>query len=78
MVFEDSNSLMKVDANAGHMAYVEKAVRAEGGYKVTFSQANTQYDAKGNYIAGSYINQNTTTKFVPDSANGISYIYEKS
>ena len=46
------------------------------GYKVTFSQANTKYDAKENYVAGTFINQNTTTKFVPDDAKGISNIYD--
>ena len=77
MVFEGQNDVMKVDKTAGHVAYVEKVEKVDGGYNVTVSQANTQYDSKGNFVRGTYINPNTKTVFVKDGANGVSFIYDK-
>ena len=77
MVFEGQNDVMKVDKTAGHVAYVESVEKVDGGYNVTVSQANTQYDSKGNLVRGTYINPNTKTVFVKDGANGVSFIYDK-
>jgi len=77
MVFEGQNDVMKVDKTAGHVAYVESVEKVDGGYNVTVSQANTQYDSKGNFVRGTYINPNTKTVFVKDGANGVSFIYDK-
>jgi len=76
MVFEGNNDVMKVDRDAGHVAYVENVEKVDGGYKVTISQADTQYDKNGNFIRGTYVNQRTSTVFVKDSPKGVSFIYE--
>ena len=77
MVLEGQNDVMKVDQTAGHVAYVENIEKVDGGYNVTVSQANAQYDSKGNFVRGTYINPNTKTVFVKDGANGVSFIYDK-
>ncbi len=68
---------MNVDNSAGHVAFVENSQKVSGGYNVTISQANTKYDAKGNYVPGVYINQNTMTVFVPDGNEMCSFIYNR-
>lgn len=68
---------MNVDNSAGHVAFVENSQKVSGGYNVTISQANTKYDANGNYIPGIYIKQNTMTVFVPDGNEMCSFIYNK-
>jgi len=77
MVFEGSNDVMKVDSSAGHVAYVENVEKVDGGYNVTISQADTQYDKNGSFIRGTYVNQRTSTVFVKDDPKGVSFIYEK-
>lgn len=80
MVFEGDNSVMKVDKDAGHVAYVEKVEKVDGGYKVTISQADTKkYGSKGDFVRGTYINKNSKEIFVKeDGAKGVSFIYGKS
>lgn len=77
MVFEGNNDVMKVDKTAGHVAYVEKVEKVDGGYKVTVSQADTKYD-KGSFVRGTYINKRSSEIFVKDGAKGVSFIYGKS
>ncbi len=77
MVFEGDNNVMRVDKDAGHVAYVEKVEKVDGGYKVSVSQADTKYDSKGNFVRGTYINKRSSTIFVKDSAKGVSFIYGK-
>lgn len=77
MVFEGDNNVMRVDKDAGHVAYVEKVEKVDGGYKVSVSQANTKYDSKGNFVRGTYVNKRSSTIFVKDGAKGVSFIYGK-
>lgn len=80
MVFEPdhgkSNGIMNVSDEAGHVAYVENVQRVEGGYKVTVSQANTKY-VGGQYVRGTYIDQNTKTVMVKDGQSAASFIYDQ-
>ena len=81
MVFEPDhgkyNGIMQVSDSQGHVAYVEGVERVDGGYKVTISQASTQYDDKGGFVRGVYIKQNTTTVLVNDGQQVASFIYDK-
>jgi surface antigen len=80
MVFEadhgKSNDIMNVSDNAGHVAYVENVQRVNGGYKVTISQASTKY-VNGDFVRGTYINQNTMTVLVKDGQTAASFVYDK-
>ncbi len=77
MVFEGDNNVMRVDKDAGHVAYVEKVEKVDGGYKVSVSQADTKYDSKGNFVRGTYVNKRSSMIFVKDGAKGVSFIYGK-
>lgn len=77
MVFEGDNNVMKVDKDAGHVAYVEKVEKVDGGYKVSVSQADTKYDNEGNFVRGTYVNKRSSVIFVKDGAKGVSFIYGK-
>lgn len=77
MVFEGDNNVMRVDRDAGHVAYVEKVEKVDGGYKVSVSQADTKYDSKGNFVRGTYVHKRSSVIFVKDDAKGISFIYGK-
>jgi surface antigen/uncharacterized protein YukE len=72
-----NNGVMNVSDTAGHVAYVESAKAVKGGYSVVVSQANTKYTSSGGYVAGTYINKNTKTIFVPTSNKSVSFIYTK-
>jgi surface antigen len=80
MVFEPDhgkpNGIMNVHDTAGHVAYVEKVERIDGGYKVTISQASTKY-VDGQFVRGTYINQNTMTVTVNDGQQAASFVYDK-
>jgi surface antigen/uncharacterized protein YukE len=77
MVIDQNNSVFSKIDEVGHVAYVEKVTRVDGGYKVTYSQASTPRDANGKWT-GSYIyvNPRTTTMIIPNGSTGINYIYE--
>lgn len=77
MVFEGDNNVMRVDRDAGHVAYVEKVEKVDGGYNVSVSQADTKDDGKGNFVRGTYVNKRSSVIFVKDDAKGISFIYGK-
>lgn len=77
MVFEGKNDVMSVNKSAGHVAYVENVKKVDGGYEVTISQANTQYDKNGNFIRGIHTPPQTSTITVKDDAIGVSFIYNK-
>ncbi len=79
MVFERNNNVMPKVSDAGHVAYVENVERVDGGYKVTISQANTQYKDKNkkDFERGVYIGENISNVIVKDDSKGISFIYEK-
>lgn len=77
MVFEGKNDVMSVNKTAGHVAYVENVKAVAGGYEVTISQADTKYDAGGNFIRGTYTNKRTSTIVVKDGSRGVSFIYDK-
>lgn len=77
MVFEGNNEVMKVDRTAGHVAYVERVEKVDGGYNIIVSQADTKYDAKGDFVRGTYIRKRSSEIFVKEGAKGISFIYAK-
>lgn len=72
-----NNGVMNVSDTAGHVAYVESVKAVKGGYNVVVSQANTKYTSSGGYVAGTYINKNTKTIFVPTGNKSVSFIYTK-
>lgn len=66
--------------SAGHVGYVEKVVRVEGGYQIEFSQANTIYGSEfdGGWKRGAHTSPTVATKFIPDNGiDKISFIYDK-
>jgi len=77
MVIDQNNSVFSKIDEVGHVAYVEKVTRVDGGYQVTYSQASTPRDANGKWTGSyTYVNPRTTKMFIPDGSNGINYIYE--
>ena len=77
MVIDQNNSVFSKIDEVGHVAYVEKVTRVEGGYQVTYSQASTPRTANGKWTGSyTYVNPRTTKMFIPDGSNGINYIYE--
>ena len=78
MVIEaGNNSLMKVDAEAGHVLYVENVQNVEGGYMVSVSHGGVARE-NGKAIYGTYIPLKPKTFFVPTEAAGINFIYDKN
>lgn len=65
---------------AGHVGYVERVTRVEGGYQVEFSHANTRYtdQNQSDFYRGVHDMNRNSTKFIPDDGiSGISFIYDK-
>lgn len=77
MVFQPG--VEKTNSDVGHVGYVEDVVLTDDGYKVTISQANTQYDANGNFIRGSHVRTKDRTFIIPinGAQPGIDFIYGK-
>jgi surface antigen/uncharacterized protein YukE len=78
MVMEPENGFMTVDSSAGHVVYVEEVKPVEGGYEITYSQANTPTDSSGNWNGKyEYTNVRKSTRVIADGTQGVSFIYEK-
>ncbi len=77
MVIDQNNSVFPKIDEVGHVVFVEKVTRVDGGYQVTYSQASTPRDANNHWTGSyTYVNPRTTTHFIPDGSTGINYIYD--
>ena len=77
MVIDHNNSVFSKIDEVGHVVFVEKVTRVEGGYQVTYSEASTPRNANGKWTGSyTYVNPRTKSIKIPDGCNGINFIYD--
>lgn len=65
------------NTEAGHVGYVESVDLVEGGYKITYSHANTIY-TDNSWLRGTHqMNKNGSIVIPAQGLNGVSFIYDK-
>lgn len=83
IVFEggyDPDGTGKIEGygSGGHVGYVEKVTRVEGGYEIEFSHASVVKNSAGVNQVGTHKMNSNAPKFIPDSGiDKVSFIYGK-